>query len=109
MRKIVVLAACLLVSVSGGAAPVASVPASNPPAPSAPISNDAMRLSRLVNPEDKMLAAGLKGFEFGIAAELKRNPGQAAEFERSPGLLEAIKAAGLPVMRSHLIAAIPGQ
>ena len=93
-------------SSSGAAAPPTQGAKPATAAPAA-LSENALRLSRLVNSSDKMLELGMRGFEGGIQAELKRKPEEAAIYARNPGLLDAILAAARPVMRKHLLAVIP--
>jgi hypothetical protein len=66
-----------------------------------------MRLSTILNPMDKILEVGERGFRTGIDTALKKNPEDAAVYDENPGLLDAIIDAGLPVMRKHLIATVP--
>lgn len=112
MRTIeILLGASLLAAATGGpAAPAASAGAQQPAAKSATeVPQNALKLSRLVNPEDRILQAGMKGFQLGIDAELKRSPENAAIYDRNPGLLEAVIDAGRPVMHKHLLSVIPEQ
>lgn len=77
--------------------------------PAAAVPDNALKLSRLVNPEDRIFKVGMAGFQLGIDAELKRSPESAAVYDKNPGLLEAVVDAGRPVMRKHLVAVIPEQ
>lgn len=106
MRSALVFAVAFLLGFPAEGATATGVPA---PATALPVSENALRLSRLVNPTDRMLEAGMKGFDVGIEAELKRSPEGASEYVRNPGLLEAIRDAGRAVMRKHLLAMIPSQ
>jgi len=107
MRGILPLA-CALVAMPALGAPAASVQASAAPAAAqAAIPDNAMRLSMLLNPADKALDIGMRGFRTGIDLALKRNPDDASVYDQNPGLLQAIIDASGPVLRKHLIATIP--
>jgi hypothetical protein len=99
---------CVSLATFASAAPPPKTPADNAVAPS-PIPEAALRLSRILNPADKIIELGMKGFDAGVNAELKKKPEDAAVYDRNPGLLDAILASGRPVMRSHIVAGIPAQ
>jgi len=75
----------------------------------ASVPGNAMRLSQLANPTDKILELGLKAFQAGFDGELKKSPEDAAFFAKNPGLQEAIWEASRPLVRTHLLASIPSQ
>lgn len=85
------------------AAPSAATPALAP----APIPDNALRLSRLLNPSGKLIDVAMRGFDVGVHAALQNNPEDAAIYDRNPGLLDAIVAAGKPIVRRHVEAAVP--
>jgi hypothetical protein len=93
---------------SPGVATAAPAPAEGTQTPAA-IPENAVRLSRLLNPEDKLLDVAMRGFQVGIDTTLKKNPDDAALFDQNPGLLNAIVEAGKPIVRKHVVAAIPVQ
>jgi hypothetical protein len=101
-------AICVSLATVASAAPPPKTPADNAVAPSR-IPEAALRLSRILNPADKIIELGMKGFDAGVNAELKKKPEDAAVYDRNPGLLDAILASGRPVMRSHIVAGIPAQ
>jgi len=74
-----------------------------------PVPGNALALSSLLNPRDKMLEVGMKAFQTGIDSALKKSPEDAAIYDENPGLLDAVIAAGQPVMRRHMEATIPVQ
>lgn len=107
MRRIrVTLAIACLVLGGGSVAVAAPLAGQNTPA-TAPISDSAHRLSLLLNPSDKLLDIAMRGFEVGINTALKNNPDDAAVYNQNPGLLDIIVAAGKPIVRKHVHAAIP--
>src|SRR5690242_17184545 len=105
----------ILVGIAGFALASVQSAAAEPPSPAgtkaaaaaAAIPDNALRLSRLINPTDKILKLGMQAFQTGLDTELKRKPDEAAIYQKNPGLLEAIAAAARPVMQSYLIAVIP--
>lgn len=100
------LAAGLACAVAGNA--VIAAPASQQPkAATAAVPENALRLSQLLNSTEKTLEVGMRGFHYGIEEGLKKNPEDAAVYERNPGLLEAVSGAGAEVTRKHLIAVMP--
>jgi len=103
--RIVFGAICVSLATLANAAPPAGSVAVAPSA----IPDAALRLSRILNPADKIVELGMKGFDAGVNAELKKKPEDAAVYDRNPGLLDAILASGRPVMRSHIMAGIPVQ
>jgi len=88
------------------AAPSPNKPGHNSPS-SAPVAENAVRLSKLLNPSDRALQLGMAAFEAGINAQLQKSPDDAATYQKNPGLLDAILAAGRPVIRKHLESRIP--
>ena len=99
--------ASLIVAAPALAAPAAQTGVAIEAATVKPVPDNAMRLSLLLNRTDKTLDDRMKGFETGIAAALKNNPKDAAVYAQNPGLLDAVMAAGRPVMREHLLKKIP--
>jgi hypothetical protein len=94
-----------LAAASASGAPVAQAPfveAAQSPA----MDSKAMQLSTLLNPVDKTLELGMRGFETGIKVALEKNPDDAAIYDKNPGLLDAIVAAGQPIVKKHLLASI---
>jgi len=109
-RTILTGAICVLLPAFANAAPPAPAPKSgvSAVAPSH-VPEAAERLSRLLNPADKIVELGMKGFDAGVDAELKKKPEDAAVYDKNPGLLDAILVAGRPVRRKHIVAGIPAQ
>jgi hypothetical protein len=90
------------------AAPPSTAPQADRKAPEVVgVTADAMRLSNLLNPTDKMVEIGVKGFEIGFDAALQRSPKEAAVYASSPGLRDAILEAGRPVIEKHLALMVP--
>jgi hypothetical protein len=91
-------------------APLFAAPAAPPAAlPAAAVPEQAMRLSALLNPKAKLLEVGARAFDTGFDGALKSDTETAALLERSPGLREAILAAGRPVVLKKMEAEIPDQ
>lgn len=90
-----------------GVAPTAYAQgASLAPAPSIQPTN-AMQLSRLLNPSDRILAASDRAFAEGFQAALAQDKASQATFSEHPKLLEAILAGASPVVRKHVSASVP--
>lgn len=112
MRRIAILFGATCVSLATcalAAPPAATATAQSAAAAQSPIPDAALRLSRILNPADKIVELGMRGFDTGVNEELKKKPEDAAVYDRNPGLLDAILASGRPVMRSHLLAGIPAE
>lgn len=73
----------------------------------APLSSNALRLSELLNPADRLLDIGLRAFDVGVKADLKNNPEDAAFYDENPGFLQVVLDAGRPIIKKHLIMNIP--
>lgn len=84
------------------ARPSESVEASRPAVPA-----NAMRLSRLLNPQGKLVELSVRALEFGFTAQLERSPDDAALFKQFPGLDRAILDALRPILTRHVTAEIP--
>jgi hypothetical protein len=74
---------------------------------SIPIPESALRLARLIYPQDKVLEVRIKLYDAGVAASLKDDPGKAAWFSKYPGLLDIGISAGRAVLEKHIIASAP--
>jgi hypothetical protein len=98
--------AFMLIGAPAVAAPPAPQPKAAVEAPAA-VPENALRLSMLLNSTDQTVEAGLRGFRFGIDDALKKNPDDAAVYDRNPGLLDAVRDAGAEVTRRHLVAIMP--
>jgi hypothetical protein len=111
VHKACVLAVFTCLASATFAAPTAS-PAPTPKDPrpelvQSAVSANALHLSNLLNPTDKLLEVGMKGFETGFDNAVKGKPDDAAFFQKYPGLREVLMAAAEPVVRKHLAARIP--
>jgi hypothetical protein len=73
------------------------------------VPDQAMRLSEILNPKDKLLEVGARAFDTGFDAALKSDPETVAMLAGNPGLREAILAAGRPIVLKKMEAEIPGQ
>ncbi len=99
--------ACMMAgSAPAVTAPTAQKISTNTLAPAATAEN-ALRLSRLLNPADRLVDVAMRGFEIGINAALKKSPDDAKLFDENPGLLDAIVEAGKPIVRKHVEASVP--
>ena len=105
LNSVALAVACIMV-VDAHAAFATAAPQQNA-APTAAVRDDALRLSKLLNPSDKLIDVAMRGFEVGIDAALKKNPDDAKVFDENPGLLQAIVEAGKPIVRRHVEAAVP--
>jgi hypothetical protein len=99
------LVACGLAAAPAFGAPIAQAPSAEA-AQSPAMNPKAVQLSTLLNPADKTLELGMRGFETGIKVALEKNPDDAAIYDRNPGLLDAVVAAGQPIVKKHLLASI---
>lgn len=90
------------------AAPAVQAQAAAPAATAeAPLPANAMQLSLLLNPEDKILAASDHAFKTGFQAALANDAAASPAFDEHPKLLDAIYDAAIPVVRKHVRADIP--
>lgn len=89
-------------------APAANAGAAPPAGAQAPQPANAMRLSLMLNPEDKILEASDHAFKTGFKAALANDRDTAAMFDEHPKLLDAIFDAAVPIVRKHVSADVPG-
>lgn len=68
---------------------------------------NAMQLSRMLNPEDKILEASAHAFKTGFKAALANDRDTAAMFDEHPKLLDAIFDAAVPVVQRHVREDVP--
>lgn len=83
----------------GQAAPIAKAEMPQPA--------NAMLLSRMLNPEDKILEASEEAFKTGFKSALANDRETSATFDEHPKLLDAIFDAALPVVRKHVRTDVP--
>ena len=102
LNVITLALACVVSSVPTSA--VAAAPAA---VAVSPVPDNALRLSRLLNPTDKLVDVAMRGFDVGVHTALKNNPEDAAIYDQNPGLLDAIVEAGKPIVRRHVEADVP--
>ncbi len=90
-----------------GAAQAATAQPATDGAPVAPQPANAMQLARLLNPDDKIVAASDRAFRTGFEAALANDKETSAMLKEHPALLEAIYASAVPVVRKHVSAGMP--
>lgn len=89
------------------AAPAAHAQPAPPAGTEAPQPANAMQLSRMLNPEDKILGASDHAFKTGFTSALAKDADTAALFDQHPKLLDTIFDAAIPVVRKHIGARVP--
>lgn len=103
MKAVTAALALLLAS----ALPVSPGAAAGTAVSAAEIPDNATRLSRMLNPSDKIVEVGVRAFDAGFMASATGKSDDAAFFEEHPGLVETILEATQPVVRKHMIAGMP--
>lgn len=107
MRAVLALLAATALAGPAAAQPAAAPPPVAPPAATQGFSPAAMRLARLVQPEDQGNAVVIAAAREGFIKALAEDPGNAALEAQYPGIQQAVWAAMEPLLRESIPADIP--